>query len=412
MLTSWRKYMLAGLMICLVIPVITRTEIAEADSQVSALMVSDAEKLVGYTYSYGGEQPKDGFDPSGFIHYLFEKQNIHLPRTVSDQWKVGAAVKEGDLSPGDIVFFRKSDSSGNTPVHEGLYIGGGEMIHSSQSAGVTVTRFQKSSYWTNLYLGARRISKEPELANDPIVQEAERYLDIPYVFGGSTPEEGFDCSGFVQYVFENKLHIYLPRSAEQQWAVGKKIKVTDMQPGDIIYFRNTYKKGISHAGIYAGGGRFIHASRTEKVTISYLSEDYWQKRLSGVRRFNNLSISKENPIVSEAALYIGIAPYQKGGVSPETGFDTAGFIQYVYQKAAGISLPRYAEKQMQAGTPIDKQDVKPGDLVFFKAESLNPAIYIGNGQVIHATVSSGVTITNMNTSQYWKDKYAGSVRIP
>lgn len=404
--------MLAGLMICLVTPVITRTEIAEADSQAFAPMIEEAQKLVGYKYLYGGEQPREGFDPSGFIHYLFAQQNIHLPRTAGDQWKVGAAVKEGDLSPGDIVFFRKSDSSENTPVHEGLYIGDGEMIHSSQSAGVTVTNFQKSSYWMNLYLGARRISKDPELSDNPIVQEAERYLDIPYVFGGSTPEEGFDCSGFVQYVFENKLHIYLPRSAEQQWTVGEKIKVADMQPGDIIYFSNTYKKGISHAGIYAGGGRFIHASRTEKVTISYLSEDYWQKRLSGVRRFNNLSIPKENPIVSEAALYIGIAPYQKGGVSPETGFDTAGFIQYVYQKAAGISLPRYAEKQMQAGTRIDKQDVKPGDLVFFKAESLNPAIYIGNGQVIHATVSSGVTITNMNTSQYWKDKYAGSVRIP
>ena len=55
---------------------------------------------------------------------------------------------------------------------------------------------------------------------------------------------------------------------------------------------------------------------------------------------------------------------------------------------------------MQAGVPVDKQDLKPGDLVFFKAESLNPAIYIGNGQVIHVTVSAGVTITNMNTSAY------------
>ena len=54
----------------------------------------------------------------------------------------------------------------------------------------------------NLYLGAKRMTKDPELADDPIVQEAARYLDIPYVFGGSTPEAGFDCSGLVQYVLK------------------------------------------------------------------------------------------------------------------------------------------------------------------------------------------------------------------
>ncbi len=133
----------------------------------------------------------------------------------------------------------------------------------------------------NLYLGAKRMTKDPELADDPIVQEAARYLDIPYVFGGSTPEAGFDCSGLVQYVFENKLHIYLPRSAEQQWLVGEKIKLSDIKPGDVIYFSDTYKKGISHTGIYAGEGRFIQASRSEKVTISYLAEDYWKKHFTG-----------------------------------------------------------------------------------------------------------------------------------
>ncbi len=136
-----------------------------------------------------------------------------------------------------------------------------------------------------------------------------------------------------------------------------------------------------------------------------------EKTFHRVRRFSNLAISKDNPVVSTAADHIGIS-YLKGGASPETGFDTAGFVQYIYQKAKGISLPRYADKQMQAGVPVDKQDLKPGDLVFFKAESLNPAIYIGNGQVIHVTVSAGVTITNMNTSAYWKDKYAGGIRLP
>lgn len=107
MLTSWRKYILAGLMICLVAPAVTRTEIAEADSQVSVLMVSDAQKLVGNKYVYGGEEPEDGFDPSGLMHYLFSRQNIHLPRTVSDQWKIGTAVKEMTFYR-EILCFSKS----------------------------------------------------------------------------------------------------------------------------------------------------------------------------------------------------------------------------------------------------------------------------------------------------------------
>ncbi|MBD4894609.1 gamma-DL-glutamyl hydrolase, partial [Xanthomonas citri pv. citri] len=144
----------------------------------------------------------------------------------------------------------------------------------------------------------------------------------------------------------------------------------------VVYFSNTYKTGISHAGIYAGAGRFIQASRSEKVTISYLSEDYWKSKMTGIRRFDNLTIPKENPIVSEATLYVGEVPYKQGGVTPETGFDTAGFVQYVYQKAAGISLPRYATSQYNAGTKIEKADLKPGDIVFFQSTSLNPSIYI------------------------------------
>ncbi|MDG0764719.1 C40 family peptidase [Bacillus halotolerans] len=409
-LANWKKFLLVAVMICFLVPIMTKADIAEADAK-SDLIISEAKKLLGYKYRYGGETPKEGFDSSGLIQYAFGQADIHLPRSVNDQSKVGMAVKPADLKPGDILFFKKAGSSGTAPTHAALYIGDGQMIHSTLSKGVIVTNYKKSSYWSGSYIGAKRVAADPETADVAVVQEAEKYLGIPYVFGGSTPSEGFDCSGLVQYVFKQALDIYLPRSAEQQWAVGEKVALQNMKPGDVIYFSNTYKTGISHAGIYAGGGRFIQASRSEKVTISYLSEDYWKSKMTGIRRFNNLMIPKENPIVSEATLYIGEVPYKKSGVSPETGFDTSGFIQYVYQKAAGISLPRYATSQYKAGTKVDKADLKPGDIVFFQSTSLNPAIYIGNGQVVHVTLTNGVTITNMNTSTYWKDKYAGSIRV-
>lgn len=342
---------------------------------------------------------------------MFSKADIHLPRSVNDQYKIGTAVKPENLKPGDILFFKKEEAPALFR-HMTPFISETAKwftVHSQKGLSSPITK--KQLLERNLYRGETNRCRSGTTADVPVVQEAEKYIGVPYVFGGSTPSEGFDCSGLVQYVFQQALGIYLPRSAEQQWAVGEKVAPQNIKPGDVVYFSNTYKTGISHAGIYAGAGRFIQASRSEKVTISYLSEDYWKSKMTGIRRFDNLTIPKENPIVSEATLYVGEVPYKQGGVTPETGFDTAGFVQYVYQKAAGISLPRYATSQYNAGTKIEKADLKPGDIVFFQSTSLNPSIYIGNGQVVHVTLSNGVTITNMNTSTYWKDKYAGSIRV-
>ncbi|MEC1354182.1 NlpC/P60 family protein [Bacillus sonorensis] len=371
-----------------------------------------AKKLEGKKYTYGGASPKEGFDPSGFVQYVFQEAlDIPLPRTVKEQAKIGTKVNRQDLEQGDIVFFKNGALESDGPTHVAIYLGEDQIIHSTKSNGVAITKLEGSAYWSSSYDQARRITEEPEISKDPVVQKALNYVGVPYVFGSASPDVGFDCSGLTQYVFREALGVYLPRSAEQQWAVGKKVKLEDIQPGDVIFFSNTYKPGISHNGIYAGGGRFIHASRSDKVTISYLSASYWQKKFTGIRRFDNLSLP-DNPIVSEAIQYIGEVGYKKGGTTPQEGFDTSGFIQYVYKTAAGIELPRYADKQYKAGTKITKQELEPGDLVFFQGTTvLHPAIYIGNGQVVLVTLSSGVTAADMETSAYWKDKYVGSVRI-
>lgn len=370
-----------------------------------------ARQLEGAKYSYGGEKPKTGFDSSGFVQYVFQSLDITLPRTVKEQSTLGNIVSRQQLEKGDLVFFKNAELESDGPTHVAIYLGNDQIIHSTKSNGVVVTKLEGSSYWSSGYLKAKRITKEPEISMDPVVQKAKSYVGVPYVFGGNSPDLGFDCSGLTQYVFREVLGVYLPRSAEQQWAIGQKVKLEDIRPGDVLFFSNTYKPGISHNAIYAGGGRFIHASRSNKVTISYLSASYWQKKFTGVRRFDNMSLPK-NPIVSEAIRHIGEVGYQKGGTSPKEGFDTAGFIQYVYKTAAGVELPRYAEKQYSTGKKITKQELEPGDIVFFKGTTvLNPAIYIGNGQVVLVTLSAGVTTADMETSAYWKDKYAGSVRI-
>ncbi|MCY8689768.1 C40 family peptidase, partial [Bacillus spizizenii] len=103
-LANWKKFLLVAVIISFSGSIITKAEIAEAD-MTSELMISEAKKLLGYQYKYGGETPKEGFDPSGLIQYVFSKADIHLPRSVNDQYKVGTAVKPEDLKPGDILFF-------------------------------------------------------------------------------------------------------------------------------------------------------------------------------------------------------------------------------------------------------------------------------------------------------------------
>ena len=115
-----------------------------------------------------------------------------------------------------------------------------------------------------------------------IIATAKRYIGVPYVWGGSTPS-GFDCSGLVQYVF--KQHgITLNRTTKTQYQQGTYVSKSSLQPGDLVFFQNTYTTGISHVGIYMGNGEFIHASSSKGVTISSLSNSYWASRYYGARR--------------------------------------------------------------------------------------------------------------------------------
>ena len=116
---------------------------------------------------------------------------------------------------------------------------------------------------------------------EKIIATAKQYIGVPYVWGGSTPS-GFDCSGYVQYVF--RLHgITLPRTSKEQFTVGSWVSKANLKPGDLVYF-NTDGSGVSHLGIYIGNNQFIHASSSKGVTITSLSNSYWAARYYGARR--------------------------------------------------------------------------------------------------------------------------------
>jgi cell wall-associated NlpC family hydrolase len=106
-------------------------------------------------------------------------------------------------------------------------------------------------------------------------QAVSGVMGTPYVWGGTTTN-GFDCSGFTRYVF-NKFNIELPRTANVQAKMGTYVSKGNLSAGDLVFF-NTSGRGISHVGVMVDGRNFAHASTSHGVTISSLSESYFQNR--------------------------------------------------------------------------------------------------------------------------------------
>lgn len=116
---------------------------------------------------------------------------------------------------------------------------------------------------------------------DQLIATAKKYIGVPYLWGGTTPS-GFDCSGFLQYVFRQN-GLSLLRTSKQQYTMGVYVAKNQLQKGDLVFFQ-TGSNGISHVGMYIGNDQFIHASSSNGVTISNLSSSYWVRTYYGARR--------------------------------------------------------------------------------------------------------------------------------
>jgi cell wall-associated NlpC family hydrolase len=132
---------------------------------------------------------------------------------------------------------------------------------------------------------AKKAAPAPPPAGQVIVQFAQAYLGYPYVWAGNGPY-GFDCSGFTQFVILNTLGIDIGHAvAGQPYAGGAWVDWGNWQPGDLIFFQNTYAAGISHVGIYIGDGLMIHAENPSTgVTISSVYSDYYASHYWGASR--------------------------------------------------------------------------------------------------------------------------------
>jgi cell wall-associated NlpC family hydrolase len=127
-----------------------------------------------------------------------------------------------------------------------------------------------------------------------LVLAAMNFIGVRYRRGGSSAEDGFDCSGFTRYVFEHSIGLMLPRRADEQarapglFTIGK----DELKPGDLVFF-NTLRRTFSHVGIYIGDGKFIHSPRAGgEVRVEDMRVDYWAKRFNGARRVPQASLAE------------------------------------------------------------------------------------------------------------------------
>jgi cell wall-associated NlpC family hydrolase len=120
---------------------------------------------------------------------------------------------------------------------------------------------------------------------EELIRTAESFVGVPYLWGGTSPNTGFDCSGLSMTVYQlNGLD--LPRSSKEQYETGSPVGQNDLLKGDLVFFATSGKGKAAHVGVYVGDGRFIHAAgRGKNIRVDHLSSSYYKKRYLGARTY-------------------------------------------------------------------------------------------------------------------------------
>lgn len=193
------------------------------------------------------------------------------------------------IYPGQTLIVSASGTS-TPPAGSGSYIvqSGDTLSHIAVRYDVSVSDIMS---WNNLssstiYVGQKlsingTSGGVTQTSSLNVVDIAKKYVGTPYAWGGTSPS-GFDCSGFIYYVFNQAGQSIARTNTEGYYS--KSTFVSSPKAGDLVFFENTYKAGISHMGIYVGNGEFVHAS-DNGVVVSKLSNTYWNPKFVGYKRF-------------------------------------------------------------------------------------------------------------------------------
>ena len=132
-----------------------------------------------------------------------------------------------------------------------------------------------------------QFKQDTSVGTEDISIAAVGLVGVPYRYGGNNPKGGFDCSGLIAYVYQKSANIKLPRTIQEMSTKGQSVENQPPAPGDLIFFNTTGEK-YSHAGIYVGQGRFVHApSAGGTVRLEYITTPYWAARFTEARRLTS-----------------------------------------------------------------------------------------------------------------------------
>ncbi|SAK70738.1 peptidase P60 [Caballeronia temeraria] len=185
-----------------------------------------------------------------------------------------------------------------------------EVNSSSQNANNGIFSSSKSSDAANADAastpgGAKSFLSGVASKAGDVVVGALNMIGVRYRWGGNTPDSGLDCSGFVRYVFQDTLGMTLPRRAEEMSRVGEKVTVSDLKPGDLVFF-NTMRRSFSHVGIYIGDNKFVHSPSTgSTIRVDDMEDGYWEKRFQGARRIENAQVGDGSELRQRVSASIG-----------------------------------------------------------------------------------------------------------
>ena len=221
--------------------------------------------------------------------------NRNLCRTIQGLPLARSPIRSPHLAPGSLRRISASAVLTRTSVRQRMLPRGGRDLMAPRSLRGPLVRVPRST-WLSSKFSPRVKQSVPHNLPDQIVAEARHYLGTPYRLGGSLETgRSTDCSGLVQFVYHNS-NIELPRSSSEQVREGKAVAYSldfsKLCPGDLLFF-GPRRRHVNHVGIYAGGGKMIHASRSSgRVVVSDLSESYLERSFMVAKRLPEVQSPK------------------------------------------------------------------------------------------------------------------------
>ncbi|WP_141719858.1 C40 family peptidase, partial [Domibacillus iocasae] len=222
------------------------------------------------------------------VIYIGQKLKVNGQTTATPTTNKPSSTTSPSVSPASGTYIVKSgDSLGLIASRNGVTVAALKQMNSLKSDVIFVGQKLKvaggsKTGTTPAPVKVSNPSSSGGYSTSKLISTANSLVGIPYVWGGASTA-GFDCSGFIYYAYKQAGKSITRTNTDGYYS--RSYEVSSPVVGDLVFFSNTYKKGISHMGIYIGGNQFIHASSSAGVTVTSLDNSYFKSKFTSFKRF-------------------------------------------------------------------------------------------------------------------------------